>query len=424
MNDALRVFARSIRRFPWLKKLLKRCFVCTARFFYGTPERRMHSKFMVKAVLDDAQTCFGYFDCCPENENGDILFHKVPNKTSLALRREHSVKIKVQRAGLEVACITTNAFNWQQGSRAQWVSSSTFIYNKVKDGKVVAEIVNVDDLSSHEFTEPVQDATTKYFLSIGYDRLTALGSEYGYPQLEVNYTQFKSVGRGEGIRKVDMASGIVRQIASLAAISRLGERKISETQWQVINHLKINEESSCAVFLHRYKEAGAQKDRLVCLDMATETLSLVYESDLISHYCWIDEFRLLAYACGPAGRYGYYSIHIDTGSLIYVSALEGFGDGHPTFSKGVLAFDTYPDTRGMQQLYLIRNLFDQDATAELIGEFYHPLNFDGATRCDLHPRLNRTATKLYVDTVQSGTRQLLEIDLSKGGENSCSKLLR
>jgi len=47
-----------------------------------------------------------------------------------------------------------------------------------------------------------------------------------------------------------------------------------------------------------------------------------------------------------------------------------------------------------------------------IGGFYAPPELDGPIRCDLHPRWNRDGTKVCIDSLHEGSRQIYVLDVS------------
>ena len=213
------------------------------------------------------------------------------------------------------------------------------------------------------------------------------------------------------MQRIDIETGKIELIAPLCEIAKLGERPVPEDSWQVVNHVLINPEGSKAIFLHRYRTRQGQVDRLICIELKSGVFRLVFTSALISHFCWISNTSIVVYQCGPNGDYGYFVMSMDDGSCSAIEALSGFSDGHPTYHAGRLAIDTYPDFRGVQRLVLLRDLHDARFQPETIAEFYHPLKFEGHTRCDLHPRFNFDGSKLFIDSVHTGVRALYRIEL-------------
>jgi Tol biopolymer transport system component len=75
-----------------------------------------------------------------------------------------------------------------------------------------------------------------------------------------------------------------------------------------------------------------------------------------------------------------------------------------------LLLDTYPDDDRLQSLLV----FDL-TTEELVelGKFRQPLRFNDDLRCDLHPRWNRSGTKICFDSTHQGRRQIYVADLDE-----------
>ncbi|MEJ5266114.1 MAG: hypothetical protein WHT29_12435, partial [Bacteroidales bacterium] len=79
------------------------------------------------------------------------------------------------------------------------------------------------------------------------------------------------------------------------------------------------------------------------------------------------------------------------------------GDGHPNVYDKKMIFDTYPDKARMKSLFI----FDmKNNSLTLLGEFFEPLQYNGQTRCDLHPRWNFSGNKIFIDSTHSQKRQL------------------
>lgn len=107
---------------------------------------------------------------------------------------------------------------------------------------------------------------------------------------------------------------------------------------------------------------------------------------------------------------GYWLLNVNSSEFkeLPCSELEKYGDGHPHVHGDWFITDTYPDKARMQHL-----LWCNWKTGEVkhVGEFFHGLEFNGESRCDLHPRLSPDGKSVYFDSVFSGQRQLYKMDL-------------
>ena len=171
---------------------------------------------------------------------------------------------------------------------------------------------------------------------------------------------------------------------------------------------------------------------------------------MISHYCWKDEDTVLAWAgkrrilggtktkpCVPLtiARRCLKPIYYAMGKpRILMQKLVGdsywliedrpngrmerfaYGkltaDGHCTVSPTgtwVLT-DGYVDSRNQLPLFLY-NVHTEEVVE--IGRFPTPKALDGPLRADLHPRFNRDASRVCIDSAMDGTRQMYVIDVSE-----------
>ena len=79
--------------------------------------------------------------------------------------------------------------------------------------------------------------------------------------------------------------------------------------------------------------------------------------------------------------------------------------------------DTYPNDDRLRKLMLVRTL---DAHCIDIAAFYAPPSVDGPLRVDLHPRWNRDSTKLCIDSIHEGTRQMYVVDVGPVVATPCN----
>ena len=87
-------------------------------------------------------------------------------------------------------------------------------------------------------------------------------------------------------------------------------------------------------------------------------------------------------------------------------------NGHASFSPDGrwLLTDVPPNDRDERTLVLYdwRNRRRYD-----IGTFHAPRALAGALRCDLHPRWNHAGTRVGIDSVHEGGRQMYVIDVGE-----------
>ena len=135
---------------------------------------------------------------------------------------------------------------------------------------------------------------------------------------------------------------------------------------------------------------------------------------MVSHYAWLNDDHLLAWARTEQQGDRYYLIDVSSGSWVIIGqgVLDAFGDGHPSYSPDLrwIVTDTYPD-RGRQRHLLLYSPVNSRFLE--VGRFLAPWNYDGARRCDLHPRWAPDGNWIAIDSVHTGRRALFLIDVSR-----------
>jgi hypothetical protein len=129
---------------------------------------------------------------------------------------------------------------------------------------------------------------------------------------------------------------------------------------------------------------------------------------MVSHCCWKDSKTVIGFL-RHNNEDSFYQINTDTLEVNLLSdKLKSFGDGHPTYSKKLVLFDSYPDRSRMKKLYVYST---ENEEVKYIGEFFESFKFYNQTRCDLHPRFNSNNSSIYIDSVHTGKRKLYKINL-------------
>jgi Tol biopolymer transport system component len=72
--------------------------------------------------------------------------------------------------------------------------------------------------------------------------------------------------------------------------------------------------------------------------------------------------------------------------------------------------DTYPDSHGMQELYLYHVPTSRRVS---LARFRALLGYEAELRCDLHPRFSRDGRRVFVDSAHEGGRQVYMIDIGQ-----------
>lgn len=410
-----RAIARTLSRFPFIKQLAKSTY---SRLMYVRNKKPYKSQAISSPNIiasSSYSSFFGYYDKPPENSKGLVLSCSTDANTSKlpALNQEIELCVFNQQGDVLVQ-VPVNAHNWQQGCRAQWLDDDLFIYNDFdRDAKAyISRVYSVSDRREvRTFSYPVQDSFKRdYFISLNYQRLMTLRPDYGYRNLPNLDAATLADLKSDGLWKIDFATGEATLFISIADACRLKHDDAFGSAVHKLNHVIISPDGSQFIFMHRFLVDGQRFDRLIVANSETAEMRLLADYGMVSHCFWADNETVLGYLRGPNGKDGYWLLNVNSSEFkeLPCSELEKYGDGHPHVHGDWFITDTYPDKARMQHL-----LWCNWKTGEVkhVGEFFHGLEFNGESRCDLHPRLSPDGKSVYFDSVFSGQRQLYKMDL-------------
>lgn len=416
-NKIERVFAKTLSRFPYVKRMAKNVY---SRIVYAVNRKKYSFKCSEKLKAFGGlheESFFGYYDKSPCNSKGMMLLHKsdFPTKCKPRAAKPINVCLFVSDQEQPVWSSSTEAYNWQQGSRLHWLNDDLFIYNDFDctTKRYIAKVVSADLRQAvKQFLFPVQDSfLTLFYLSINYRRLMALFPDYGYRNTEpLTPLELASLD-DDGIWRVEYETGSSTLLLTLAAICSFLPLPFFESGYHAVNHIMISPGGDKFIFIHRHLYRGRRFDRLLLANSDGSNLRLLCDTGMISHCCWVDENTLLGYLRGPGGKDAYWLIDVSSGKFCPLAGLEKFGDGHPYVVDGYCLTDTYPDKSRMQHLMLM-NIGSGEVVS--VGEFFHGFEYVGETRCDLHPRLAKYQGRYraFFDSVFEGKRRFYELELS------------
>lgn len=417
-----RMIAKVLSKTPGLKRIIKNIYVRINAKIYkkGYTFKIVDTKIgniypAIENLQEDSESFFGYYDKCPMNKDGWVINHVTRHNTAKLISENDPIDIILSnlytKEKLKIA--TSYAYTWQQGSRSQWITDDLVIYNDYdENGQLwVAKVYSLSKQTIvRTFDRPVQDAfQDHYFLSLDYQRLYNLTDDYGYHNKGFLSSRELEDIDNDGIFSVDYVTGRSKLIYSFRDILQIGFLEEFGKAVHSVNHIMINGEGTAFMFIHRYYINGRRKDRLMVSDF--NHLDLIVQEGMVSHCCWINASEIYGYM-RQNGCDGYFTVDIKSREWSEnrsVSSL-GLGDGHPTFSDNIVIFDTYPDKSRMQHLMLF-NKKKSEVTHLL--ELYNPVQYTGASRCDLHPRFAREEKMVFFDAVFEGKRKQYYIQLNK-----------
>ena len=211
----------------------------------------------------------------------------------------------------------------------------------------------------------------------------------------------------DGIWKVDVNTGEINLLLSIAEILKYEHIDRFDKGKHFLNHIMISPNGSSFIFIHRYYVNGVRYDRLMYYDF--KQLKVLMNERIQSHYCWLDNENIFGYG-EYEGKRSFNAINVKTGVVTKHEKLTAKHprDGHPTVYEDWIVIDDYPDLSRMQPFIAYNH-----KTKEIIwlGEFYHDLKHKEYNRCDLHPRFSVDGSKIYIDTIYSGKRELAMLNV-------------
>lgn len=363
---------------------------------------------------------FGYYDKSPWDISGRLI---------LALRAPFADRqpgaddlATVGIVDLEAGCAfhplaETRAWNWQQGAMLQWVPSAPdrlIAFNDREGDAFVAVLLDIRTGARRVLPRPIYalSRSGSQALSLNFARLQVVRPGYGYAGVADPWRHEPEPSDG-GLYAMDLGTGESRLIISIRQIASLGRDETMPGRRHWFNHLLFSPDDSRFIFLHRWeREGGGRYTRMFTAAPDGSKLFCVSDQEMVSHFDWRDNRRLLAWARrrGIGDRYFLFRDRADECEVVGEGVLTT--DGHCSYSpdgRWILT-DTYPDRERLRTLIL----FDwRDDRRVDIGRFFSPPELEGPIRCDLHPRWSRDGRQVCIDSAHEGARQMYVLDVGK-----------
>lgn len=314
----------------------------------------------------------------------------------------------------------TSAWGWQQGCMLQWRPGpyKQIMWNdRVKD-RFVTKIYHYKTGTTEEIPYPFYHVSPdgKWALGADFARIQDMRPGYGYPGVKDVHSSLLRPEKS-GIYKIDLETGKFRFLFSVADVADIPYKQADpKDDKHYFNHIYINPSGERFIFLHRWKSSSNRwpnfRTRMFTASPGKESdLSLVSDTENISHFIWKNEDTILVWANGAFRIFSdnfKKKIDKEEDKLILKAP-----NGHQSYFPGsewILA-DTYRDRNGRQNLYTFKeghkNIFP-------LARLFEPEDYFNEWRCDLHPRITRDGKKAIIDsTHETGKgRQMYIIDLS------------
>ena len=357
------------------------------------------------------ETFFGYYDISPFEERGErLLACRLPSGNP-DLPLELGTFDLAAREPRFQEFASTSAWCWQQSCRLRWMPSAGtghVMFNNLGEQGFESVLLDIErDNVVQRFSKPFYDVDPmgQSAVTLNFQRLERLRPGYGYANLP-DPSGSSTAPEDDGVWFVDLASDESRLLHSLAELAAFEPQNSMTAATHYINHIAWNPSGTRFLFFHIWVPPGQNRCVRLMTSDAEGTLRAVTNERHVSHYCWLDDTRMMLYAT-IGGVEGYLQLS-DTaagGEDAVLNPSMPREDGHPSWNTacGRLLFDTLPDRVSERTLRTYR---PGDAAAKLQAAFYSPPVPSRDLRCDLHPRWRSDGRAAALDTTLNGHRQI------------------
>lgn len=308
----------------------------------------------------------------------------------------------------------THSWNWQMGAMLQWLpeSSSKIICNDRRNGRFVSVVMDIVSGEEELFCAPVYEVRPdgKSALTLNFSRLWDTRPETGYCGIPDPWGDDPAPDE-DGIFRLDFESNNLELIISHSDLKRFGGMSDDGIEGKYyFTHLLYNESGSRFMFWHRRKTPSGLYSRIYTAD--PDGKNIHYVTDCHSHSAWFGDDGIVAWgALEPGKEFHNYMFKDMSGEMKMFG--EGILDfnGHFTFSpdKNWFLTDIPSDSNNIRTLVLYHPASDRRFD---IARLYSKREADSGLRCDLHPRWDRSGTRVCLDSTHEGGRQIYLLDAS------------
>jgi hypothetical protein len=369
---------------------------------------------------------FGYYGMCPWNASGSQMVglettfhHRLPNEDEPA-----TVGVIDPESGRFTPIAQTLAWNLQQGALLHWnpLQQETEVVFNDRDGREMkAAIVDVRTGRKRFLPRQISGigVSGRYALSLSYGRVGRLRKVVGYAGAEDPNPDAPHPDN-DGIFLMDLATGEAKLIVSIGEVFRrsVAAYPVLAQRHLWLDHTVFNDSVTRFLFLARSWDDRQRLDSAMFtanLD-GSELRQVTPWGSGVSHFDWRTDRQIAAT----------YTLPDKPGMMRHVLFTDGEQD-HRALGSGLLDFDGHctftrdgrwmaTDRKDIPELLQTLWLYEVDS-GELVAVTGRPMKekifISGDTRCDFHPRWNRTSDRICFDAIDPATwtRQMHIVDL-------------
>ena len=415
-------------------------------------ERRPTGRIVAETPAD--ANCFvGFHDVTPWSRDESCLaIHRAaPGLFQMAdCGKPIEICLWRPQTGAIESVDSTTGWNFQQGSRLQWLpgSSDTLVFNTIEDTRAVAVLKNISTGARSVLPGAIYVISPdgKTSISPNFSTLAHRWKAYGYPPLAAAPSITDQ--DADGLWQLDLETGEQSLFISTRRAAAFEAVPGADPASHFLCHASFSPDGTRVVFLHRFFSAdGGLFTRMIATDREAKDLVLLAQ-EKVSHFDWFDRDNVLVWARfsggglaaarargalgspwlkpllrlarSMTGRWkkqflaeSYYKISIgDPKSRARFGWPSLDSDGHPMIARSHewIVTDFYPDKSGKLPVILYNP--DQARRIDVHVFSHHPRSSDSDVKCDLHPRWSRGERFIAVDTCEAGFRQVRILNVS------------
>lgn len=407
MNKLEKPIYELLEKYPELKKIVRNVYQLIFSFF---PIRN----FIAHDVSIMKNHFFGFHDITPWSfDNKYILTHKnYTNRTLNNMPIEIGI-IYGDSFNKYSSIGKTHSWNFQQGSRLQWVGPTYNIaFNDFNGKNNYSKITTIEGDLIATFEKPIYiiSSSGQYALSYSFERLKKGLPGYEYFRGQDCEAHFK-IPPNDGLYMINIKNQNILKLFSTKDIVNYKYETSFKNSYHYLSHCLFSPCEKRIVFFHRWlTSSNVLKTRMISCNMDGSDLHVFPTNGMVSHICWFSNDCILGYASTkPFGR-NYYMFTDKTDEYCILGKNEFSSDGHPHVSKDKkwMITDTYPD-RYRRQCLILYNI--QRKKCYKLARLHIPFYFRDERRCDFHPRWDYSSRIISFDAILDGIRSQCTMNL-------------
>lgn len=261
------------------------------------------SKKIIRATNGPRHHLFGFHDIVAFNRAGDKLL-------SLEVKDISRPPLPGEKVGVGY-CLwqeqqfiqlgTTNAFNYPQGARQQWLNDTVFLVNSQVGDHWGTDIYDVStNILVGSLDSPIHciDKDSKFGYGMNYSRLHRLGG-YGYIGVPDSSSE-EAMPANDGIYKTELSSNRTQLLVSIKEVANCNHTTLADNGFHhYVTHLVLSPDNRRIAFLHRFfLSDGGIRTRLMTVGTDGTGLRCI-ASGFLSHFDWRDNENIFIW--GRAG---------------------------------------------------------------------------------------------------------------------------